>query len=235
MNVSRAFTIIALLTLIGPTQEAFAQKPGERRPIGSSNTSPPAQTSRPGPGADKYWAAQRSIEAAIQQLEAYLRESPDGRRAATARQQIEVLRSLTLTASRPEWVPMGSMSLRDVPDWRVAAVEPQAERTRVTVEITCQRKDGKNCYFYPFEQYPLILIDNAGRYYPMLDSSPLPTDIHSEGYERRVAIFGGRTITVIADFAPLESGAVSGQIYYRDNNTSQPAQFSLMARPNSIR
>lgn len=55
---------------------------GQRRTQRAPKTAvPPA----PPPKEDKWWTAQRSIAAAIQQLEIYLRENPNGSRAATAR------------------------------------------------------------------------------------------------------------------------------------------------------
>jgi hypothetical protein len=189
----------------------------------------PAQQPDPARGAavpDKYWEAQRSIEAAIQQLEAYLRAEPDGERSATARRQLQALRGLSLTASRPEWTRMDSLPLSHVPRWRVSAVDPRRDGTRVTVEIDCGRGDGGDCYFDPFDRSPLVLIDDAGRFYPMLEAGPLPPDVTSrEG--GRAALSGGRTISVAVTFAPLSGGAASGQVYYRDRNRAQPARFSL--------
>jgi hypothetical protein len=189
----------------------------------------PAQQPNPAQGAagpDKYWEAQRSIEAAFQQLEEYLRAEPDGARSATARRQLQVLRGLSLTASRPEWTRMDALPLSHVPRWRVAAVDPQRDGTRVTVEIDCGRVDGGDCYFEPFDRAPLVLIDEAGRFYPMLEAGPLPPDVRlREGSQ--VALSGGRTISVGVTFAPLSGGVASGQIYYRDRNRAQPARFSL--------
>ena len=196
----------------------------QRPPRGSNNAQ------RVGPdGSETYWAAQRNIEAAIQQLEAYLREFPDGDRAATARRQLLALRGLSLTASRPEWVRMDSPPLRHVPQWRVVSVELQLDRTRVTVEIDCPREDGGYCYFDPFDRRTLVLIDSAGQLYPMLEAEPLPPDVNL-GADGLAALSGGRTISVTADFAPLSSRGTSGQIYYRDRNRATPARFTLHRR-----
>jgi hypothetical protein len=159
MPHSRFLLPLALLSLC-PVIALPQRRAGDRR------QGPPVQNSpsRPPTAAEaQYWAAQRGIESAIQQLEAYLRESPNGGRAATARQQLEVLRSLTVTASRPEWALLGSMPLRDVPEWRVASVDAQPEKTRVAIEVACRREDGGGCYFYPFERRPLVLVDQQGR------------------------------------------------------------------------
>lgn len=164
----------------------------------------------------------------IQQLEAYLRESPASAHAETARRQLEALRGLTLAASRPEWVGMRrGIQPRDVPLWRVAVVELQPDRTRLTVEVTCRREDGGYCYFQPFDRFPLVLVDDAGRYYPMLEAGELPADVKYDEREGRAWLSGGRVITFPVDFAPLPAGAVSGQVYYRDENQAQPARFSL--------
>jgi hypothetical protein len=215
-----------LLLLIACADMAQAQR---RRPTRAPAQPRPAQQSNPARGAagpDKYWEAQRSIEAAIQQLEAYLRAEPDGERSATARQQLLVLRGLSLTASRPEWTRMNSLPLSHVPQWRVSAVDPQRDRTRVTVEIDCRREDGGNCYFDPFGRRPLVLVDNAGRFYPMLSPGNLPGDVRLRE-DGQAALSGGRTVSLAVDFAPLAGEAVSGQIYYRDNNRAAPARFSL--------
>lgn len=234
MNLRHVLTAITLLTLAGGTLTAHAQGRGTRTPSRRPGSSAP-QTARPDravePGADRYWAAQRDIEAAVQRLEAYLRESPDGAHALTARRQLAALRELSQAAARPAPVPMGRLALREVPEWRVAAVDLQAERTRVTVEVSCRRDDGGDCYFRPFDRSPLVLVDGAGRYHLMLDASLLPEGVRSrDRNDDRVVISGGRTISVVVDFAPLAGGAVSGQVYYRDDNQAQPARFSLVGR-----
>jgi hypothetical protein len=116
--------------------------------------------------------------------------------------------------------------LSNAPDWRVAAVDPQANRTRVTVEINCRREDGTDCYFDPFDRHPLVLIDNAGRFYPQLEAGALPPDVKFKD-DGKAILSGGRIITLVVDFAPLSTGAVLGQVYYRDKNEAQPARFSL--------
>lgn len=176
--------------------------------------------------SDRFWAAQRSIEAAIQQLEEYLKDYPDGERAATARRQVEALRGLSVTAATPEWVRMGPSYLREMPEWRVSSVDSQQNKVRVTVEVACRRSDGGDCYFDAFDRAPLVLVDNAGQYYPMLEAARLPADVKVKN-GGQVVLSSGRAIVVMAEFAPLSVSAVSGQIYYRDNNRAQPARFSL--------
>jgi hypothetical protein len=233
MAISRALTVIIFLISTGLTQAVPSQRRSGRTPTRPSNPATPQSSARntaAESGPDKYWSAQRSIEAAIQQLEAYLREFPDGERAETARQQIAVLRGLTVTSSRPEWTSMDQRRpLSDVSEWRVVSLDPQPEKTRVGVEITCKREDGGNCYFKPFDRYPLVLVDDAGRYYSMLESSALPSDVRDRD-DRRAVLLGGRTITVTVDFVPLAEGAISGQIYYRDDNQAKPARFSFARR-----
>jgi hypothetical protein len=182
------------------------------------------------PATNKYWAAQRSIAAAIQQLDEYLRESPDGDSASTARQQLAVLRNLMAIAARPEWVSMNRVTLREVPEWRVASVNLQPDQTRLNVEVRCRREDGGGCYFRPFDRFPLVLVDSTGRYYPMLDASDLPPDVRQKENDERVVISSGRIITITVDFAPLAEDVIAGQIYYRDENQAMPARFS-MGRP----
>jgi hypothetical protein len=235
MSKERSISIIIIL-LLALTCVSTAHGQARRgRSTTAKNTrqESPAQGVAPRQSPDDFWAAQRSIEAAIQQLEAYLRESPTGERAATARRQIEALKGLSVSASLPEWAKMGQPYLRHVPVWRIASVDPQADRARLTVEIACERDDGGDCYFAPFDRSPLVLVDNAGRYYPMLEAGDLPQDVRPNRDAARdgtVAVSGGRTISVRVDFAPLSAGAVTGQVYYRDRNTAQPARFSLARR-----
>jgi hypothetical protein len=208
--------------------------PAQRRP--SRRAAPPPRAAGGGAATEQYWAAQRSIAAAIQQLESYLRAHPDGEHAATARQQLEVLRGLSLATSQPEWASMNPRNRDGAPEWRVTSIERQPDVTRVTVKIRCARQDGGECYFIPFDRAPLVLVDNAGRYYSMLDAGALPRDVHVTGRERaevaagQGVLSGGRSITITAEFAPLTSSVVSLQMYYRDDNRAEPAKYSLLGR-----
>lgn len=233
MNLSRALTIVLLLASTGLTHASSGQRRSGRAPARPSQpaaSQPSARGTATKSEADKYWPAQRNIEAAIQQLETYLRESPEGERAATARRQLAVLKSLSASAALPEWAKMGESFLREAPEWRVASVDPQPNRTRLTVEIACRREDGGDCYFRPFDSSPLVMVDAAGRFHPMLDAGDLPADVRRGARDGRAAVSGGRTITVKVDFAPLAADAASGQVYYRDNNEARPARFSLGRR-----
>lgn len=231
MPHKRVWALIILLVICPSI--AFSQRRGGRGKV------PPSQqttTRNDSSNADQYWAAQRSIEAAIQQLESYLRANSNGDRAATARQQLEVLRSLSVTASLPEWVNISNRYANNVSQWRIASVDLQTDKTKVTIEIRCPRQDGGDCYFDPFDRNPLVLVDSAGRYYPMIDAGALPQDVritgreHAEIREGQAVLTGGRSISVTVDFAPLTSAATSGQVYYRDNNRAEPARFSLLRR-----
>lgn len=226
---TRALTaaLFLLITCAGMTP---AQR---RRPTrGAAQPRPASQsdTARAKTDSDSYWEAQRSIEAAIQQLEAYLRAAPDGERAATARLQLDTLRNIAASAALPEWVRMRNLPLSEVPEWRVSSVEPLPDVTRVTIEIACRREDGHDCYFRPFDRSPLVLIDNSGGHDPMLDAGSLPSDVRREEREGLAAISGGRTISVTVVFAPLARGAAGGQVYYRDRNEAVPARFKLGGR-----
>jgi hypothetical protein len=177
---------------------------------------------------NNWWAAQRSIEAAIQQLQAYLDQSPTGERAESARQQIAVLRDLTLSAARPEWATMDhQVPSRDVTEWRVSSIGRFADKTTITIEIRCKREDGEDCHFLSFQRHPLVLIDNAGRFYPMLDAAPLPLDIRFSDIGEAL-LAGGRILPLQVDFAPLAAAVVSGRTQYRDRNTADPARFSAV-------
>jgi hypothetical protein len=194
---------------------------GETPPVKVS-----AQQKTPGPD-DSWWSAQRNIETAINQLEKYLRETPDGSHAPTARQQLAALRSLSVTQLKPEWAPMRSLSLPDVPLWRVGRVEQFVDRTRIVLEMKCA-SEREDCSLKPFQKYPLILLA-AGDLYPMLEAGPLPTDIR---YARdgTALLAAGRTVSVIVDFAPLQPVA-GGRVQFRDDNDATPAKFSLIRKP----
>jgi hypothetical protein len=226
-SISIIITLLLALTCVA-TAHGQAHR-GRSATAKKTRQESPAQGAAPRQSPDDFWAAQRSIEAAIHQLEAYLREFPTGEHAATARQQIEALKGLSVSTSLPEWSKMGQPYLRHIPVWRIVSVVPQVDSVRLTVEIACERDDGGDCYFAPFDRSPLVLVDNAGRYYPMLEAGNLPQDVRFNR-DGTAALSGGRTISVGVDFAPLSAGTVAGQIYYRDRNSAQPARFSLARR-----
>jgi hypothetical protein len=231
MPKERSISIIITL-LLALTCVSTAHGQARRGPIATAKKTrqeSPAQGAAPRQSPDDFWAAQRSIEAAIQQLEAYLRESPDGERATTARQQVEALRELSASAALPNWVSMGPKYQRHIPAWRVSSVDRQPDKVTLAVEITCERDDGGDCYFPPFNRSPLVLIDSTGRYYPMLKAGDLPSDVRHDR-DGMAIISGGRTVGVRVDFAPLSAGAAFGQVYYRDNNRAEPARFSINRR-----
>ena len=216
--------VILVITILLLCNASLGTASGQKRTSRSPKTAiPPA----PAPKEDKWWAAQRSLAAAIQQLEVYLRENPNGSRAATARQQLAMLQSLSVSGSRPERVKMDSIGVLEVPEWRVAFVEVRPDTTHVVLEIRCGRQDGGECYFLPFDRAPLVLVDNTGQYYPMTESQPLPSNIKHKD-DGRAVFSSGRTLSLAVEFAPLASAAISGQIYYRDNNQAKPAPFSLL-------
>lgn len=187
-----------------------------------------AQQKSAGPD-DAWWTAQRNIETAINQLERYLRTAPNGSHAPAARQQLSALRGLTITRSQPEWVPMRALALPDVPLWRVAGVEQLADSTRTRIEIKCGRSDGADCNFRALRS-PLVLLDNDGELYPMLEAPALPSDIRFASYGQ-VLLSSGRILSLTVDFAPLRFAATGGQIQFRDANEAQPAKFSLIRKP----
>lgn len=231
MSRERSISIIITLFLaLTCVSAAHGQVPrGRNAPAKKTRQESPTRGTAPRQSLDDFWAAQRSIEAAIHQLEAYLRESPTGEHAATARRQTEALKGLSVSTSLQEWSKMGQPYLRHIPVWRIVSVVPQADSVRLTVEIACERDDGGGCYFAPFDRSPLVLVDNAGRYYPMLEAGNLPQDVRFNR-EGTAALSGGRTISIRVNFAPLSAGTVAGQIYYRDRNSAQPARFSLAQR-----
>jgi hypothetical protein len=227
MNIHSKITLARTAVLIMAFLMTVQGQGVSRRPA-TAPQSKPTQKKTADP-QEKWWQAQQSIEAAIQQLEAYLRAYPNGQRAESARQQLQVLQSLTATAAKPEWARL-FLGAAVMADWRVASVDPQPDKTRVTLEIRCAQDFNGECGFPAFDgTNPLVLLDTAGRYYPMLEAGDVP-----EGVRRTDAFQGaqyrfqpGRTITVEVIFAPLARGAVSGQVQYRERNAAIPAKFSL--------
>jgi len=224
----RLFTLASLLLLLAAP--CLPQALGQARRPRRAPVRRPAQIPPQPRVDDQYWAAQRSIEAAIQQLEAFLRSAPDGARAATARLQLDALRNMAASASLPEWVRMRDLPLSEVAEWRVTSVEALPDETRVVIEIACRRGNGKECHFRPFDRSPLVLIDDEGRHQPMLDGGELPADVRRENREGLSAMGDGRTIAMTVVFAPLARGATGGQVYYRDRNEAVPARFRLTGR-----
>lgn len=224
-------TLIATLLTIIVVHPIEVQSGHSQQPSRRSQLFMYASQQRSPSEADKWWAAQRNVESAIAQLEAYIRESPTGEYAQTARQQLQVLKNLTVTAAKPLWVGLA----RDI-GWRIASVEAQPNRTRVLVEVKNASEDSENA-FVSFDTWPLVLIDNNGEYYPMLGSSGPPVGVKVQKYHRFSTapegallwvIQGERVIAVTVDFAPLSKEAASVQIQYRDANQAQPAKFSIV-------
>jgi len=186
----------------------------------------PDQRQTAGPN-DAWWAAQGNLEAAIQQLEKYLRQNPNGPHAPTARQQLSTLRSLSVTELKPEWVPMRSLPLPEVPLWRIGNVEQLTDRTRVVLEVKCA-SEREDCALKPFPKYPLILLAE-GDLYPMLEAGPLPADIR---YARdgNALLSAGRAVSLNIDFAPLRPSVSGVQVQFRDANEAVPAKFSLIRK-----
>lgn len=231
MPHQRWILLIALL-LIG-TNDAVSQRRTSSRRAAASQTK--ARSMRVKSLDQFYWSAQGSIAAAIQQLQSYLNAHPGGEYAATARQQLKVLHGLSLAASRSVWASMDSRpQINSAPQWRITSVEREPQRTSVTIEIRCPREDGGECLFDPFDRAPLVLVDNVGRIYPMLEAGALLRDVRITGQERaevapgQAVLSGARSITVKIEFAPLAGGVVSVQMYYREDNHAEPARFTLL-------
>lgn len=221
----KGLTAAAALLLATLTMSVSGQS------VKNSKDNPPQSkpaVRRPADPSGQWWAAQRSLEAAIQQLEEYLRLNPSGGRAETAKQQLEVLRGLTAAASKPNWVHL-YLGAAVSSEWRVSAVERLSDRTTVTLEIRCTQTIGE-CAFPAFDRgSPLVMLDSSGSYYPQVEAGEVPRDVRFvEEYGSSLYRFQpGRAITVTADFAPVKSSAAYIQVQYRDKNMAQPAKFPL--------
>lgn len=132
----KRWVLLLAILLIG-SGNALTQRRASRRP-----GQPPTTRGAGVATTDQYWAAQRSVEAAIQQLDAYLKAHPDGEHASTARQQLEALRALSLAASLPEWASMEPRAYDRASQWRITSVGRQPDKTIITIEIRCPRTDG---------------------------------------------------------------------------------------------
>jgi hypothetical protein len=219
IQVTAALCLV-LMSLSG----AVAQNAGAK----AAAPSKMAGQQKPAGSEDAWWAAQRNIEAAINQLEKSLRDAPNGSHAPAARQQLAGLRSLSITRSQPEWVLMRTLPLPEVPMWRVVGVEELPDRTRVIIEVKCGRDDGGDCNFRKFD--PLVLVDAGGELYPMIEAHALPRDIRF-ARDGQVLLEAGRTLGITVDFAPLRASASGGQLQFRNGNEAIPAKFSLIRKP----
>src|ERR1044072_9555983 len=92
--------VLPLLLTCADITQAQRRRPS-RAPPQPHPIQHPARTAQEA-SSEGYWEAQRSIEAAIQQLGAYLRAAPDGERAATARQPLHTLRRMAALAGLPQ-------------------------------------------------------------------------------------------------------------------------------------
>lgn len=183
--------------------------------------------------ADSYWAAQRNIETAITQLEAFIKSaSSDDKRVQSATDQIQMLKEIRIVPGKNPWsVLMNEFPYPYIPpiEWRIAAIDSQAERTGLNIEIRNTLTDGRQC-FQTFDQNPLILIDNKGQSVPMIKVGKLPDGVKlgRTNTETRWCLEGNQAIFLNVDFAPLARGTTSGQINYSEYTKSvKPAVFSL--------
>lgn len=108
--------------------------------------------------------------------------------------------------------------------WHIKAIQPKEKLSRFYIEIRNIDEQNERS-FYSFNKAPLVVIDDSGNSYKMLNSSDAPEDIRElgEGWHLQPK----RAITVAVDFAPLGNGKTSGHIVYRDNNNAEPAKFSF--------
>lgn len=188
----------------------------------------------------KFQTAQRNINQAIFNLEAFLKASPNSKDAPAARIQLKGLQNLAVSQMSIEPVDMSTgkstgsyMGItRGDTEWYVETVERQEERTRVTLLIRNKNEQEERA-MYALDSSPLILIDNKGEYYPVIEKPVPPEGIREEtssggSYPPRWILQGGRAIRVDVFFAPLAPGAVGGKILYKDGNVAVPAKFSLL-------
>ena len=189
------FLALALLTSVAPSL-TWADTP----------TQTPEQT---------FQAAQRGIWQAIFQLETYLRQSPNGKNATTAKLQLEDLHQISLfTSSKKYYGFDGPNTL-----WRITNVDRQDTVTHVTIEIKDVSDDTKH-YTQAFDKVPLVLIDNHGQYYPSGDVSDMPLGVEAtkngQGNDNQWVFSVGMTFSVTVDFPPLAPDAASGKVFYKD-------------------
>ena len=185
--------------------------------LGSQTTSPPV---------NKFQTGQRHIYAAIADLQAYVKDNPTGKDARTASLQLKGLEALNSYASQASFVDLSSWGA----SWRILTVDQQADVTHITFEIK-NTSDTATATFQAFDKFPLVLVDNAGQYYPSGDIGDLPAGLMTgkDQYSQPSwFLHGGQTVTVTVDFPPLQPGATGGQVLYKDNSSAAPAKFSLL-------
>jgi hypothetical protein len=99
----------------------------------------------------------------------------------------------------------------------------------VVIEIKCSQQ-GSECGFLSFDSHPLVLTDNRGRYYPMLDGGTRPEGVSANRapFDDQWRFQAGRVLKLEVSFASLLTGTANVKLQYRDNNQATPANFSLV-------
>jgi len=179
----------------------------------------------------KFQAAQRNIFTAVNLLEAYIRENPNGKNAAVARTQLTMLKDLGPSSPviAPVFMAEAYGYTRTI-EWNVVSVATKQAQTVVTLKIR-NLDANEPRRIYAFDRHPLVMLDNKGEFYPMLKAPAVPPGVRVvKESDKNMWIFQPqRVLTLHVVFARLAPDATGGQILYKDNEQgTKPAQFSLV-------
>lgn len=216
-------SLVSLLLILSCLTNGYTQTAARRRAVTNKTTSP----SKP---ADNYWSGQRSIESALAALESFVNNSSsDDARSQTAVEQIQMLKEIRLVQNQNPWAMMVKNYLnRSEIQWRVSSVEVNSDYTKAHLEIRNANTESERC-FKPLRD--VSLIDNRGRFVPMLRVDGAPRNVRVENIDNRIGwcLAANQLVTTTLDFAPLAPGTTSGQISYREDTGTgtKPARFSL--------
>jgi hypothetical protein len=198
----------------------------------------PAQDPPQGAAETKFQVAQRGIVTAVASLEAYIRENPEGKDVPAAKIQLSSLKWLSPSSAVVS--PVTLCSPEGGLEWHVASVDAQRERTVVTLKVA-NTDDKRERNMYAFETQPLVMFDNKGTFYPMLEAPALPAGVRvqTRGSSRMVWwLQPQRVLTLQVVFAPLAPEATGGRILFmRDtaNGNAAPAEFSLRNKKQMVK
>jgi hypothetical protein len=198
----------------------------------------PAQEPQQSAAETKFQVAQRDIFTAINLLEAYIRENPNGKDVAPAKVQLRSLKGLSPSSAAVS--PVTLCSPEGFLEWYVASVDAQQERTVVTFKVT-NTNDKRETNMYAFDTQPLAMFDNKGAFYPMQEAPAVPAGVRVQrrGSSRTVWwLQPQRVLALQVVFAPLAPDATGGRILFLQdtaNGNTTPAEFSLLNKAQVVK
>jgi hypothetical protein len=201
---------------------------GSPQPFLSAERQPAAQQE------EGFQKAQRNIEEAIANLDAYIRQSADGKYATLAAGQLAALTNLKLSSTPPEPVYLANFNQKV--QWYIQKIERTKDSTLVTFKIINLSPD-QDCQFRAFNASPLVIVGDDREIY-MMTKRPikLPNAVRTTTHnivggatnDQFWVFQGGRTLTIEVEFERLPDSVLSGRVQYLSPVAGVvPAKFSL--------